>query len=150
MQNENRINFFEVVDFKDGEITVLDSLFKHDDDFMGATGSKFVPVSKEEYEERTSRESIIEYLQNAIDEVPKGFNNMEEWVDAIFEAGEEVEIAFDTSHCEHWDYLRKQTGLDEDEAYIFDCIGGGRCFDANFEGNMNKKINRKIRKYESE
>lgn len=65
-------------------------------------------------------------------------------------ANDEVEgFVFDTSHNELWDYLREELNLSEDEAYIFNCIGGGRCFDKDFNGNINPELSILIREIES-
>ena len=96
------------------KITVLDYIFK-DDSFKGATGSKFEPVSRDEYEYRTDEDNFV----------------------------------FDTSHNELWDYLREELNLSEDEAYIFNCIGGGRCFDKDYQGNYNEKLSQLIREIEA-
>jgi hypothetical protein len=58
------------------------------------------------------------------------------------------ELIFDYSYCHLWDYLRTELNLNENQAYIFDCIGGGRCFDENFQGNVNPELSEIIREYE--
>lgn len=145
----------QIVNFdKDSrEITVLDYIFfdtMHGKPFNGATGSKFEPVSRAEYEERTSRENIIEYLMDATNEVPEQFKRggFEAWADAIIDANEQDQVCFDTSYSELWEYLREELNLTEDEAFIFNCIGGGRCFDKTFKGNINPELSKLIRKAE--
>lgn len=135
---------------EDGEITVLDYIFYdtlHGKPFNGATGSKFYPVSRERYEEATERENIIEYLIDSGFELPDNFKRggFEEMADAIINNGEEMDLMFDTRYSNLWDYLREELNLTEDEAYIFECAGGGRCFDKNFKGNRNKHLSKLIR-----
>lgn len=147
-------NYNKVVNVaEDGEITVLDYIFydeMHGKPFCGATGSKFYPVSREQYEERTERENVIDHLIDSGIELPAdfkrgGFNEMYE----VMKSNGEIEsFIFDTSYSNLWDYLREATGLTEDQAYIFDCVGGGRCFDANFKGNINPELSKEIRKAE--
>jgi len=57
-------------------------------------------------------------------------------------------MMFDTSYKELWDYMRQELNLNEEEAYIFNCTGGGRCFDKNFQGNINPELSKKIRNAE--
>lgn len=140
-------DFWKVVNrAEDGEITVLDYVFEHRGGMRGAVGSKFYPVSEREYEDRTTREAILEYLEGAIDESEEFIENM---ADDIIDNGLEDEYMFDNSYCEHWDEIREELGLDENEAYIFDCVGGGRCFEADFQGNINPELSEIIREYES-
>lgn len=135
---------------EDGEITVLNDVFKYTDGMQGATGSKFYPVSKEEYENRIERENVIDYLVDSGIELPNefkrgGFNELYE----AMEANSEIEeFMFDTSYSELWDYLRSECNLNEDQAYIFECVGGGRCFDKDFQGNVNPELSKIIREYE--
>lgn len=136
---------------EDGEITVLNDIFEYPDGMKGATGSKFYAVSKEEYEEKTDRDEITEYLIDSGMELPENFKRggFNEMVDAIIANNEEGSVMFDQSYIEIWDYLRKELKLTENEAFIFNCVGGGRCFDKNFKGTHNKHLHALIRKAES-
>ena len=132
------------------EITVLDYIFT-DDSFKGATGSKFEPVSRDEYEYRTDEDNFVEYLIYSGIDLPDNFkrSGFEGLAKAMI-ANDEVEnFVFDTSHNELWDYLREELNLSEDEAYIFNCIGGGRCFDKDYQGNYNEKLSQLIREIEA-
>ncbi len=151
-QQREQINYNKIVNIdEDGEITVLDYVFDDGDGFKGATGTRFQPVSRAEYEERTTLEAIIEYLMDATNELPEQYRRggFEAWAQAIIDNGEEGNLAFDQSYSNLWDYLRKEAGLDEESAYIFTCTGGGRCFGAKFKGNKNKELSAIIRKYET-
>jgi len=136
---------------EDGEITVLNELFYCTDGFCGATGSKFYPVSEDRYNECTEREYVIEYLIDSGIELPDefkrgGFNELYE----AMEANGEIEgFMFDTSYSNLWDYLREECNLSEDEAFIFECTGGGRCFDDNYQGNVNEWLSQYIRDFEN-
>lgn len=151
MRKETKYNKIVNVS-EDGEIQVLDSVFEYSDGFKGAVGSSFYPVSKEEYKERTSLESIIEYLESAVSEdgIPSVCeNSYRKWAESIIECDEQDEFMFDTSYSELWDYMRDELGLTEDDAYIFECTCGGRMFDKNFYGNHNPELSAIIREYES-
>lgn len=143
---------------EDGEITVLDYTFDHGDGFKGATGSKFYPVSQDYYEEQTTLKAIEERLSDSVreDEIPNQYamktgakRPYKKWAEAILDAGEEGEFAFDTSYSHLWDYLREVCGHDESSAYIYECVGGGRCFDKDFNGNVNPELSVIIREHES-
>lgn len=147
------IKYNKIVNFdpETKEITVLDYIFDHGNGFKGATGSKFVPVSKDEYDQQTEEDNIIEYLIGSGCDLPDqykrgGFNA---WVDAIIDAGEEGELMYDYSYMNLWDMMRDELGLTEDEAYKFNCVGGGRCFDKKFKGNVNPELSKEIRKAET-
>lgn len=148
-----QVNYGKIVNFdkESKEITVLDYVFKHSDDFKGATGTTFSPISKDEYdsildEYLNDPQAVSEYWNDAIGE-PLTYDQ----VVAISESEEEVMQlcgGLDDSYSEKWDYLREELNLDEDEAYVFTCTGGGRCFDENFQGNVNEELSKIIRKYE--
>ena len=55
------------------------------------------------------------------------------------------DFTFDCSYRELWDDIRKELGLSKDEAQIFHCTGGGRCFDEDFQGNINPELSEVIR-----
>jgi hypothetical protein len=134
----------------DGEITVLDYIFDHADGFKGATGTHFYPVSKERYFEAIEDENVIEYLMDSGmelngDDKKYGFAG----IVAGMADNEKGEFMFDQSYMSLWKYLREELGLNEDEAYIFECTRGGRCFSPTYEGNYNKKLSALIRKAES-
>lgn len=134
----------------DGEITVLDGVFIYSDDFKGATGSKFYPVSESEYNDTINEDNVIDSFIDSGAELPKGHerNGWQSVYDAM--SSDEIEsFMFDTSYSELWEYLRAECGLSLEDAKIFNCVGGGRCFDANFKGNKNKALSKIIRQYES-
>ena len=158
-----RIKFNKVVNFdkESMEVTVLDDVFKHSETFKGATGSTFYPVSKAEYKRMTTLTEIVDRLESCVTEdgIPIEFRERENgglyknpykrWAKAIKDDEDEMEMMFDTSYSELWDYMREEIGLSEKEAYIFDCSGGGRCFDKDFQGNINVELSEIIREYEA-
>jgi len=148
--NREQINYNKVVNIaEDGEITVLDYVFNYTDGFKGATGSKFYPVSQSEYDEQTTEDNVIDYLCDSGMEIPKD-QQRNGW-QGVYDAMDSKEIEslmWDLSYSELWDYLREECKLSAEDAVIFNCVGGGRCFDANFTGNVNKELSAIIRKYE--
>ena len=154
MENKRQeTKYNKIVNFEEDtkEITVLDGIFKYEDGFKGATGSKFEPVSRDEYEDRTDEDNFVEYLIDSGIDLPDNFkrSGFEGLVKAMIANDEVKDFVFDTSYNELWEYLREELNLSEDEAYIFNCIGGGRCFDKDFNGNINPELSILIREIES-
>lgn len=133
---------------EDGEISVLADVFKYKDGFRGATGSSFYPVTKSEYEDKTDTQSCVEYLIDSGIDLPTKYESFMEMVTDMDEQ-ERVNLMFDNSYSELWDMMREVAGLSEQDAYIFDCSGGGRIFDSNFQGNINPELSAIIREYET-
>ena len=150
-RQETKYNKIVNFDEDTKEITVLDGIFKYEDGFKGATGSKFEPVSRDEYEDRTDEDNFVEYLIDSGIDLPDNFkrSGFEGLAKAMIANDEVKDFVFDTSYNELWDYLREELNLSEDEAYIFNCIGGGRCFDKDFNGNINPELSILIREIES-
>lgn len=142
--------FNKVVNFENGVITVLDYVFDYGGETKGATGTVFEPISREQYEIETSFENIKDCLKNS-SELPEKYwdGGYNEWTQAILDNNEEMNVIYDTSYKNLWDYLREELGLDEENAYIFDCRGGGRCFSKDYQGNVNPELSKVIREYES-
>ena len=115
----------------------------------GATGSVFEPISKEQFDEviepylNDDKELLIYMAENFGDLNRK----MIEAVDSSEEALKN--LFFDLSYQELWEYIREELNLSEDEAYIFNRIGWGRCFDKDFQGNINPELSEIIREFES-
>ena len=154
MENKRQeTKYNKIVNFDEDtkEITVLDGIFKYEDGFKGATGSKFEPVSRDEYEDRTDEDNFVEYLIGSGIDLPDNFkrSGFEGLAKAMIANDEVKDFVFDTSYNELWEYLREELNLSEDEAYIFNCIGGGRCFDKDFNGNINPELSILIREIES-
>jgi hypothetical protein len=146
--SKQETKYNKVVHIEDGEIQVLDYTFIHSDSFKGATGSRFNAISKAEYKERTSRGYVVEHLLSA------GFDNVKNQAQAVRmyqdlkNSGELDEFMFDHSYYELWDYLRT-FGYPESEYPIFECAGGGRMFNKDFQGNVNPELSAIIREFES-
>jgi hypothetical protein len=150
--NENtriQIDYNKIVNFENNEITTLDYVFDDGNNFKGAVGSKFRVISIVEYNEITNYENVIERIIEC--GVPEMFirTGAEGCYEHMYKTDEIEDFMFDTSYSNLWDYLRKELNLTENEAYIFHCIGGGRCFDKDFQGNVNPELSEIIREYES-
>lgn len=131
----------------DGEILVLEYVFE-DLDGKGAVGTRFYPISKEEYDERTTFESVLSYLKSAA-ECPPQYRSYRDWAKDICENNEQEDAMFSISNPELWDEMRSELKLSETDAYIFECVGGGRMFDSGFYGNKSSDLSEVIRKFES-
>lgn len=163
MRTETAYNKVVNYDKESGEIIVLGYTFKETKEteyatgiesvvtMQGATGSTFEIVSREQF-----NETIEPYLNEPMEllkyYIEQGFGITTEMIDNIDNAATEEglkELFFDSSYDELWDYLREELNLSEEEAYIFNCAGGGCCFDSDFEGNINPELSAIIRKFES-
>jgi hypothetical protein len=145
-----KFKFNKVVNYDNGEIVVLEYVFKDNDGFKGAVGSIFYPVSMKEYKKRTSKKIVIEYLKNCFteDEI-KSMGGINKFYNLIRDNGEIDQILFDQSYDELWESIREELNLNKKNAYVFDYVGGGRCFDKHFQGNINSELSEIIREYES-
>lgn len=152
--DKEEIKYNKVVNIaEDGEITVLDYVFKYRDSFKGATGSKFEPITESKLQEVISdyegndKELLIYFAENFGELNRQIIENLDSSREAL------IELFFDSSHSDLWDYLREEMGetdpTSENYPVLFNCIGGGRCFDAKFKGNKNPELSKIIRKYES-
>lgn len=150
-KNRKQIDYWQVVnvDKDNNEIIMLDYLFDDGKGFKGATGTRFEPVSKSEYEERMEDDAIIESLMDSGMDLPKDYKRTGfEGLVNDMDYGEKESCMFDTSNREHWDKLREY-GYPQDEYPIFNCTGGGRMFDNKFKGNVNTNLSMLIRQYET-
>ena len=150
--NRQETKYNKIVNFdkETNEITMLDYIFQHGG-FKGATGTKFEPITKSEYKERMQKDNAIEYLVDSGIDLPEnykrnGFNGLYK---AMKQNNELESFIFDTSYSEMWDKIRIELKLSKNDAFIFNCIGGGRCFDKDFEGNINPELSELIRQIES-
>lgn len=143
--------FNKVVNFdkETNEITVLRDVFSYDDGMRGAVGSKFEALSEDQIQEvigeyEDDDKELLIYMAENFGEINRDIiENIDSSRDAL------IELFFDLSYENLWDELREQTGLSEEESVIFNCIGGGRCFDKDFQGNVNPELSKIIREYES-
>lgn len=147
-----RDTFNKVVNFdrENNEITVLEYVFEYDDGMRGATGYVLRPVSRAEYEEKISFKSVKKYLKE-IGDLPEEYEDSgyNEFAQALIDRGEAEDFVFDLSFNDKYDEIREACGLDEENAYLFDCVGRGRCFGPDYQGNINPELSEIIREYEA-
>lgn len=135
MTNNNdrkEINYNKLVGKIDDTFYFLDYTFIHSDTFKGATGSELRPVSKEEYEERMSIESLTDSYAEIWRQEVQNENTTEgldEWIEGQNLGEENV---FDLSYFELWEQIRA-LGFSEEEYPVIECVGGGRCFSKNMK-----------------
>jgi hypothetical protein len=141
---ENRIEYNQVVNIADDNcITLLEEVFNYSD-LKGARGTEFYPVSKAEFEERTSFDNVLQYWMDCTEEEEEAVREKMEELNQT----ELKEIVFDYSDMKHWDYLRT-FGFPEDEYPVFEFSSSGRIFNKDFQGNVNPELSAIIREYES-
>jgi hypothetical protein len=133
---------------EDNEITILDYTFNYNGNMRGATGSVYYPVTEGEVQDRISEfegddKELLIYMAENYGELNR---EMIEGVDSSREAL--IELFFDSSVTrEHEEEIRKH--FSEDKYPIIDCVGGGRCFNSDFQGNVNPELSKEIREFES-
>lgn len=116
---------------------VCDCVFGKDD-FYGAMGAVLCPVSKEQYEhdmDAESGETQDRFQESWAEQAKQGDTDkgLKDYVEEIL-AVEGEEALYDFGGYDYWDMIREQVPELTKERYpIFDCVAGGRCFDANME-----------------
>jgi hypothetical protein len=163
MRTETAYNKEVNYDKESGEIIVLGSIFSYTKEteyatgvesvitMQGATGNTFEVVSRDQFNETIEpylnepKELLKYYVEQGLGITVEMIDNID---DVVTEEGLK-KLFFDLSYDELWDYLREELNLSEEEAYIFNCVGGGRCFDSDFEGNINPELSAIIREFES-
>lgn len=149
MSERKETKYNKIVNFDEEtrEITLLDGVFQYEDGFKGATGTTFEPITEEQIQERLEglEGDDIELLCYYAENFGEVTVEMIRGVDSSREAL--IELFFDQSYCYLGDYLRESLNLED--IVLFNCIGGGRCFDKDYQGNVNPKLSKVIRKYEA-
>ena len=129
-----RTTGWKLIGRKGGEYYFVDSVFEHQDNFRGVTGSIVRPVSPKEYEEASDRENVAERLEDYwnVCHARDDYDNEEDF-DAAFEdfIDEAIEydgidqIMFDGSdNCNASDSF-DELGIKHE---FTDCSGCGRIF----------------------
>lgn len=136
-----RININKVVKVEGNTITVLESAFEYEDGFKGLTGTMFEVVTEDGYWDRVEElledpSALSEYWHDLTGE----YLSYDQVINISSDEEEIKNLLFDTSYEGLWDYIREELNLSEDEAYIFNCIGGGRCFTAQDKFTHNKEL----------
>ena len=132
---------------------IYDYLFNDNGSFKGAVGTGLRPISRDEHNERTSPESLLEeFTERWQESVARGFttDGLEEFADEMMLTYGD-EMIFDFSGYDYWDLLREaEPTLTEKDYPIFECVSGGRCFspDMKFDKAYDKKLWQQIKEIE--
>jgi hypothetical protein len=151
----------KLVGRKGNEYYFVDYIFKHRNDFMGATGTVVTPVHRNYFEYATSRDGLAERYLDSMDESEwckiLGLNEddctEEEIIDGIeslYRAGELQ--PFEECNSEQESQMRKIAEFSDSEKYpLFEVIGGGRSFSADdkFDEVYDKTLLAMVKKAES-
>ena len=153
--DRQQINFNKPVGIKDGSIYFLNYVFKHDDNFQGATGIVLDPITTD-YINNISNEDWIEYsrdLWKSAVETNSTEDSLEDFSEQIKTDSEIDGLKFpghDYSYFELHDEAKKYF---DSNVETFNCCGGGRCFDLKLLNSFDTVINQDlidlIKTYES-
>jgi hypothetical protein len=150
--HKNQKTYNILVGLRGSEFYVLEYTFDYGDGFKGAVGSIHVPISRDEYDYRTSIEGVAERYEDVWrDMVANGkeTRGLDDFVkDIINSDGDEA--VFELSSLDVVKQIRDKTGYTEDEYPVFEYIGGGRCFysDDGFDEIYEPKLLKLIRDIE--
>lgn len=135
---KNNKQIRKLIGKKDGLYCVCDYVFD-DGEFRGAVGSTFQPIDKDGYE--TMHNSSSEEVKDRFHDLWAGAakdgrteESLEEFCENIL-ACDGDDALWDLSYSNYaWDLIRDAIPeLTEDEYPVFECVGGGRCFDPNMQ-----------------
>jgi hypothetical protein len=148
---------------KDGEFWFVDSVFKHDDDFAGCTGTCVYPVSEkqadyllesDQVEERYCdywNEQAKDHLQEDCDNCSGhpdedgceycGYSSLRDLCADIVQY-DGIEAMIDYAGDEYTDAMNEHGDLD-DKAEYADCVGCGRIFGRQGPDDFDEVYNRK-------
>jgi hypothetical protein len=134
---------------KGSEFYTLRYIFD-DGNSKGAVGCVHVPISRDEYDYRTSIEGAAERYESVWHDMVangKETRSLDDFVkDIINSDGDEA--VFDLSYPEIWDQIQSKIG--HTEYPVFECVGAGRCFnyDNKFDEVYEPKLMKLIRDIE--
>ena len=151
MTDRKQTDYKKLVGRTGDEYFFIDYSFEHSEDFKGTTGSVMRPVSRQEYEDRTSEENMRDYLKDSWQAAVES-GRYEESLDDYLEEIEPDEM-FDQSYPEYAEQLREKFPEFTEEDYpIIECIGGGRCFSKGmkFDEVYSPELVKVINKFERE
>ena len=151
MTTKEQTDYYEIIGkTEDGDVVMLDYVFKHADGFKGATGTSFRAIPKTEYQERKSPEYLKDnfaYLWREEVASGKTEQGLNDWLDA---QNFSDDFSFDLSYCTKWDRIREvfPEYADENEYPIFECVGGGRMFPVKLSVTLREDLVKVIAQYE--
>jgi len=148
MNEVKKTKYDKLVGRVGNEYHFCDGIFEYKDGMCRATGTILVPVSREEYEDRTDpegdyvRDMFLYHWQELVQSgnTEEGFK---EWIENVLR-WEGDEAIFDFSGYDLWEQLRK-LGMSEEDYPVFECVGCGRCLaDTEFDEVYDKELLKKI------
>lgn len=135
---------------------ICDYVFRHGDGFKGATGIVLVPVSEARRDEETdpngdyTKDRFEDCWRQAV-QAGSTTKGLDAYVEEILSIDGD-EAVYDMSGYAYWDMIREAIPELTEEAYpVFECVGGGRCFDKDmkFDEVYNQALLDEIAQYES-
>lgn len=118
---------------KDGTLIMAREFFRHDGSFYGVTGAEFVPLTKEQVEERQT----VEYIDDCYDgdwlwseykdNRNASFKSKEEYLEYLCEEGQQGDSVF-FGHDSSYVHNIPNKFFEQLNAETFECVSGGRIF----------------------
>lgn len=154
MENRKETKIEKLVGRIGNDYYFCDDLFEYTDSFKGATGSVMTPVSKEDYDERTSDESLRDSYKYIWVETVKAGNTEESFTDWLEDVKDNDgdEAFFDLGEYQYAEALRKLIPeLTEEDYPVIENTGAGRIFDTDlkFDEIYDQELLTKILEQES-
>jgi hypothetical protein len=151
-REETQIN--QIVGIKDGELYVLEYVFKHSDGFKGATGYHMGTISQSYIDEMNDPQYLEEefdYIWREAVQAERTTDSlqdfMQNWIDECSYYGQlypsddnsyryETEKLIEELPADQKEKLEKVFGVMGEDFATWSCSGGGRCFNANDEWDI--------------
>lgn len=118
---------------KSGELIMVDYLFVHDENFHGATGTRFSPLTQSDIDDRNDIDNVTDAYGYLWEEAVKdGLTKlgqeeyMQQFIDSEVNYGDGLFFGHDTSSVHLIPDDIKATHYQGYES--FECVGGGRMF----------------------
>lgn len=132
------------------EVYILNSLFKHNDGFKGATGSVLVPITQDYVDSRNDIEEIMDLYYDYWKQ-SDSIASLRDFCRDILIDCDGLFPGHDTSDC----HLAEDLLGEFTDAIAFECIGGGRCFSVelfDIEGIeiLDHDLVKQIKRYEGD
>lgn len=117
------------------EVYILNSLFKHSDDFKGATGSVLSPITQDYVDDRKDMNELMDTYYYCWKESDSRESLRNFCLDIIADC-DGLFPGHDRSDC----HLAESLLGEFTDAIDFECIGGGRCFSVEMFDNPEIEI----------
>lgn len=167
-RQETKIN--QIVGIKDGELYVLEYVFKHSDDFKGATGYSMGTITQEYIDEMNDIDMLCEewdYLWREAVQAGNTDEGLREWMenwqyasvnyDGYLFPSDDNSFRYETEKLvnslpeDQKKQLEEVFGVMGEDYATWNCSGCGRCFNANDEWDVifRPDLLELIKEYES-